>query len=75
MSMLHQITPRARHGEALALRVMSLNASSFAMPMLFGLAGTALGVASVFWIVGGVVALGSRAVWGLRAGVSAQSSS
>jgi MFS family permease len=39
MSTLHQITPPARHGEALGLRLMAINASSVAMPMLFGLAG------------------------------------
>lgn len=66
MSMLHQITPHARHGEALGLRVMTLNASSVAMPMLFGAAGAVIGVAGVFWIVGGVVAAGTRAVWGLK---------
>ncbi|MES1162272.1 MAG: MFS transporter, partial [Rhizobacter sp.] len=67
MSMLHQITPHARHGEALGLRVMTLNASSVAMPMLFGAAGALIGVAGVFWIVGGVVAAGTRSVWGLKA--------
>lgn len=67
MSMLHQITPHERHGEALGLRVMTLNASSVAMPMLFGAAGAFIGVAGVFWLVGGVVALGTRSVWGLRA--------
>jgi MFS family permease len=66
MSMLHQITPHARHGEALGLRVMTLNASSVAMPMLFGAAGALIGVAGVFWVVGGVVALGTRSVWGLQ---------
>ena len=66
MSMLHQITPHARHGEALGLRVLTLNASSVAMPMLFGAAGALIGVAGVFWVVGGVVALGTRAVGGLR---------
>lgn len=66
MSMLHQITPHARHGEALGLRLMTLNASSVAMPMLFGAAGALIGVAGVFWIVGGVVASGTRAVWGLK---------
>ncbi|MDM0016520.1 MFS transporter [Variovorax saccharolyticus] len=66
MSMLHQITPHARHGEALGLRVMTLNASSVAMPMLFGAAGAFIGVAGVFWVVGGVVALGTRSVFGLR---------
>ena len=67
MSMLHQITPQARYGEALALRVMTLNASSVAMPMIFGAAGALIGVAGVFWLVGGVVALGTPAVGGLQA--------
>ncbi len=66
MSMLHQITPHARHGEALGLRLMTINASSVAMPMLFGSAGALVGIAGVFWLVGGVVALGARAAWGLR---------
>ena len=39
MSTLHQITPPHRHGEALGLRLMSINASSVLMPMLFGAAG------------------------------------
>lgn len=66
MSLLHQITPPARHGEALGLRLMTLNASSVAMPMLFGAAGALIGVAGVFWVVGGIVATGTRAVWGLK---------
>ena len=37
------------------------------MPMLFGAAGALIGIAGVFWLVGGVVALGTRAVWGLQA--------
>ncbi|VTU16070.1 MULTISPECIES: MFS transporter [unclassified Variovorax] len=66
MSMLHQITPHARHGEALGLRLMTLNASSVATPMLFGAGGALIGVAGMFWIVSGVVALGTRSVWGLQ---------
>ena len=66
MSLLHQITPPARHGEALALRVMTLNASSFAMPMLFGAAGALVGIAGVFWIVGVTAALGAPLAWGLK---------
>jgi MFS family permease len=73
MSMLHQITPHARHGEALGLRLMTLNASSVAMPMLFGVAGALIGVAGVFWIVGGVVALGTRSVWGIEVPAGDQS--
>jgi MFS family permease len=67
MSMLHQITPHTRHGEALGLRLMTINASSVAMPMLFGSLGALIGIAGVFWVVGGVVALGARATWGLKA--------
>jgi len=73
MSTLHQITPRDRHGEALGLRLMSLNGSSVLMPMLFGTLGAAVGVAVVFWVVGAMVGLGSRAAWGLRAPALAHS--
>jgi MFS family permease len=66
MSMLHQITPEARHGEALGLRLMAINASSVAMPMLFGTLGAAIGIAGVFWTTGAVVGAGSRAAWLLR---------
>ena len=68
MSMLHQITPEARHGEALGLRLMAINASSVVMPILFGSAGAIGGVAVVFWATGAVVGLGTRAAWLLKAG-------
>ncbi len=60
MSMLHQITPEHRHGEAVAMRVMAINASSVTMPLLFGVAGSVIGIAGVFWSVGAVVAGGIR---------------
>jgi MFS-type transporter involved in bile tolerance (Atg22 family) len=60
MSTLHQITPSHRHGEALGLRAMAINASSVVMPLLFGAGGGLIGVAGMFWIVGGIVALGSQ---------------
>lgn len=66
MSTLHQITPAHRQGEALGLRLMTINASSVLMPMLFGAAGAAAGVAPVFWVVGAAVGWGSRAAWRLR---------
>jgi len=66
MSTLHQITPEARHGEALGFRLMAINASSVVMPLLFGTAGAVLGVSLVFWTVGGAVALGARSAWRLR---------
>ena len=66
MSMLHQMTPPHRHGEALGLRAMAINGSSVAMPLLFGSAGAAVGVAYVFWAVGGVVGVASPMAWRLR---------
>ncbi|MEO7939919.1 MAG: MFS transporter [Burkholderiaceae bacterium] len=60
MSTLHQITPDARHGEALGLRLMTVNASSVAMPLLFGSVGAVVGVSPLFWVVGLVVGLSAR---------------
>ncbi len=59
MTALHQMTPHERHGEAIALRSMTNNFSSAVMPLAFGLAGAALGAASLFWIMGAAVAAGS----------------
>ena len=67
MSTLHQTTPPDRQGQAMALRLMTINSSSVMMPLLFGAVGAAVGVASVFWAVGAVVGLGARAAWGLKA--------
>ena len=63
MSMLHQLTPPARHGEALGLRLMTINASSVLMPVLFGSAGALIGVAGLFWVVGATVGGGARVAW------------
>jgi len=63
MSMLHQITPHHRHGEALGLRLMTINASSVLMPVLFGSAGALMGVAGLFWVVGAGVAVGAHQAW------------
>jgi MFS family permease len=71
MSLLHQITPAHRHGEALGLRLMAINASSVLMPLLFGTAGAVIGVGGLFWCVGAVVSSGARAAW--RLGVQAPS--
>ncbi|MFT6591006.1 MAG: MFS family permease [Rhodoferax sp.] len=66
MSTLHQITPQARQGEALGLRLMTINASSVLMPLLFGTAGAVVGVSVVFWTVGLAVGAGARSAWRLR---------
>jgi MFS family permease len=66
MSALYQITPVHRQGEAVAMRIMMINASSVAMPLLFGAAGGVMAVSGVFWTMGLVVGLGGRLGLGLR---------
>ncbi len=73
MSTLHQITPEARQGEALGLRLVAINGCSVVMPVLFGAMGTAVGVSLVFWVVGSAVGLGARLGWMLRAEPHSQS--
>ncbi len=59
MSTLHQITPPHRHGEAIALRSMTINLSSTLMPLMFGVAGAALGAATLFWVMAAALTAGS----------------
>jgi len=59
MTTLHQITPPERHGEAIALRSMTINLSSALMPLLFGALGAAVGASTLFWVMGAAVGAGS----------------
>jgi MFS family permease len=59
MTALHHLTPDERHGEAIALRSMTVNASSALMPLLFGALGAALGASALFWLMGAALGLGS----------------
>jgi hypothetical protein len=60
MSTLHHVTPPERHGEAIALRSMTINFASTAMPLIFGAGGAALGAATLFWVMGAAGGAGSR---------------
>ncbi len=64
MTALHQITPAHRHGEAIALRSVTINLSSTLMPLGFGFVGAALGSAALFWAMGAMVGAGSLAARG-----------
>ena len=63
MSMIHQITPPQRQGEALGLRMMAINGSSVLMPVLFGSIGTVVGVSALFWAVSAIVGASARLPW------------
>jgi MFS family permease len=62
MTTLHQITPSARHGEAIALRSMAISFSSAVMPLCFGAAGAVVGAGGLFWAMAALVGTGSLAV-------------
>jgi MFS family permease len=59
MTALHHLTPEDRHGEAIALRSMTVNATSAVMPLLFGALGAAVGASALFWVMGVAVGVGS----------------
>jgi MFS family permease len=58
LTLLYELSPPQRAGEALGLRQVVSSAGQVAMPLLFGAVGAALGVLPVFW---GVATLGLAA--------------
>ena len=58
MSLLHSLAPAGRMGEAVGVRMAVINASTFAVPLLFGAIGSSLGIGPVFWLVGATLAGG-----------------
>lgn len=68
MTLLHQVAPSHRHGEALAIRLVVINVSSVSTPLLFGLLGGAIGVIAAFWMMALALGLGSKMTMLLRGG-------
>ena len=66
MTTLHHLTPPERHGEALAVRSMTINAAGAVMPVVFGFVGGTLGAVWLLWLMALGVASGSLAVRGTR---------
>jgi MFS family permease len=59
MSLLHVLAPAGRMGEAVGVRMSVINASTFAVPLVFGAVGSSLGIGPVFWLVGAALAGGA----------------
>jgi predicted MFS family arabinose efflux permease len=66
MSLLHQLSPEHRYGEAVPMRVIVINMASVGIPLVSGLAGSLIGAAGVFWAAGLMVGAGARLALGLR---------
>jgi hypothetical protein len=50
----------------LAMRLLLINASSVALPVVFGTTGGLIGVSSLFWLMSIAVGIGSRFSVALR---------
>jgi predicted MFS family arabinose efflux permease len=59
MAVLYNAAPEGRGGEVVGVRTFLLNVTQAGMPLLFGIAGTALGMAPVFWVMAAVLFAGS----------------
>lgn len=64
MTTLHQVTPKDRQGQALGLRMLTVNAATIAMPVGFGVLATATAAAAPMWLMAGLLVL---AQWPARA--------
>jgi len=51
LTLLHQSAPTGRAAEALGLRTTLINTSQTVMPLAFGAAGAAVGIAPIFWLI------------------------
>ena len=51
LSMLHQVTPTERLGQALGLRMLATNGATIAMPLGFGFLATATTAAAPMWLM------------------------
>ena len=58
LALLHRTAPRGRTGEVVGMRVTVGNACQVIFPLAFGAAGAALGLFSVFWGMGALIASG-----------------
>lgn len=66
MSLLHQLAPEHRYGEAVAMRVIVINASSVSISMASDVAGALIGAAGAFWAAGLMMGTGVKLALGLR---------
>ena len=67
LSLLHQVTPDGRVGEAIGIRTMLMNASHAILPLLFGFGGSVIGAASAFWATGALmVGAGAKIGYSVR---------
>ncbi len=58
LSLIHQVAPTGRTGEAIGVRTSFLNSSQTFMPLLLGGMGAAVGMVPAFWAIALIMAMG-----------------
>jgi predicted MFS family arabinose efflux permease len=66
MSMIHQVAPANRQGEAVAMRHLLVNSSTSAMAVLFAAVSGFAAVGGLFWVMAVVTGFGTQMSRGLR---------
>jgi uncharacterized membrane protein YhiD involved in acid resistance len=57
LAMLHRATPAERHGQALGLRMLTLNSATVGMPIGFGMLAAATALTAPMWVMAGALLL------------------
>ena len=57
LSILHRVTPVERHGQALGLRMLTVNGATVAMPAGFGILAAATALAAPMWLMASLLLL------------------
>lgn len=55
LSRMHQMTPPDRHGQALGVRMLTINAATLGVPLGFGLLAGAAGAVAPLWLMAALV--------------------
>jgi len=66
LAMLHRATPPERHGQALGLRMLTLNGATVGMPVGFGMLAAATALTAPMWVMAGALLLAQWPARGLR---------
>ena len=60
LSAMHKVTPPARHGQILGLRMLATNGATAGMPLIFGALATLGGAVIPMWMIAGVLGLSTK---------------
>ncbi len=60
LSAMHKVTPPARHGQILGLRMLATNGATAGMPLVFGALATLGGAVIPMWLIAGMLGVSTK---------------